>query len=366
LAFRQYTSCIKASEFSDTFAGNEGLIVTAIVGVLYLLSLVAASFFNPAFIILAIGAVSYLIAYLQWWLHGRLICLSDEDQCVIGVAISKPSVKALQKGGDNDASFNVALAPSRVELLADKDPNSDDQFSTRLPEPKEHYWENAADPNVGNKQQGKIVEPNAQVLGVGRGYVSDDGHVRYLKAIHCEFEGSGIQDLLDWAHATLALLLAIAALSAFPGLGLFLTLLALLLSLIGAGAAALGGLNPGDPQDVLGNMGAIATTDIVIVKGNWVYDSLHDGWNEIHAIHACQVIGSMPDGKTWPAQIDTPDGFTDILGLDTPENVARAIGVWCLALRQAEDAEDGGNRDDPQNNWVLHPLVDGCSRDIIE
>jgi hypothetical protein len=113
-------------------------------------------------------------------------------------------------------------------------------------------------------------------------------------------------------------------------------------------------------------MGAIATTDIVIVKGNWVYDSLHDGWNEIHAIHACQVIGSMPDGKTWPAQIDTPDGFTDILGLDTPENVARAIGVWCLALRQAEDAEDGGNRDDPQNNWVLHPLVDGCSRDIIE
>jgi len=103
----------------------------------------------------------------------------------------------------------------------------------------------------------------------------------------------------------------------------------------------------------------------VVVKGNWVYDSLHDGWNEIHAIHACQVIGTMPDGKTWPAEIDTPHGFTDTLGLDTPEKVERAIGVWCLSLRQAEDAEDGGNRDDPQNNWILHPLVDGCFRDVI-
>ena len=366
MAFRQYTSCIKPSDFSNTFAGTEGLIVTAVVGVLYLLSLVAAAFWNPAFIVLAIGAMSYLIVYLEWWLHGRLICLSEQDECLIGVALGKPSVQAAQKGGDNDASFNVALAPSAVDLLAEKDPNSDDEFSTRLPEPKEHYWENAADPNVGNKLQGKIVEPNAQVQAVGRGYVSDEGHVRYLKSIHCEFEGSGIKDLLDWAYATLALLLAIAALSAFPGLALFLTLLSLLLSLIGVGAALGGGLNPGDPHDVLGNMGAIAATDIVVVKGNWVYDSLHDGWNEIHAIHDCQVIGSMPDGKTWPAQIDTPHGFTDTLGLDTPEKVERAIGVWCLALKQAEDAEEGGNRDDPLNYWVLHPLVDGCSRDIIE
>ena len=365
MAFRQYTSCIKPANFSDTFAGHEGLIVTLIVGVLYLLSLVAAAIWNPAFIVLAIGGISYLIVYLEWWLHGRLICLSEEDECIIGVALGKPSVKAKEKGGDNDASFNVALAPSTVDLTAAKDPNSDDEFSTRLPEPKEHYWENAGDPTIGNKLQGKIIEPNPQVIAVGRGYVSDEGHVRYLKSIHCEFEGSGIKDLLDWAYATLALLLLIAALSAFPGLGLFLTLLALLLSLLGVGAALGGGLNPGDPQDVLGNMGTIVSTNIVVLKGNWVYDSLHDGWNEIHAIHACQVIGQMPDGKTWPAEIDTPHGFTDKLGLDTPEKVERAIGVWCLAISQAEDAEEDGNRDDPQNNWVLHPLVDGCSRDII-
>jgi hypothetical protein len=365
VAFRQYTSCIKTSNFDDTFAGNSGLIVTAIVGVLYLLSLVAAGFWHPAFILAAIAAVTYLILYLEWWLYGRLICLSEEDKCVIGVALGKPGVKAATKGGDNDASFNVALAPSPVDLNADKDPNSDDAFSTRLPAPKEHYWENAADPTIGNKLQGKIVEPNAVVHAIGRGYVSDLGHVRYLKAIHCEFEGSGIKNLLEWAYATLVVLLAIAALSAFPGVTIILILLSLLLSLIGVGAGLLGGFDPGDPQDVLGNMGAIENTDIVIVKGNWVYDSLHDGWNEIHAIHACQVIGSMPDGKTWPAEIATPEGFTDTLGLDTPEKVERAIGVWCLSLRQAEVAEEGGNRNDPQNNWVLHPLVDGCSRDII-
>jgi hypothetical protein len=366
MAFRQYTSCIKPSAFSNAFAGNVNVVVSVGVVLLYLVSLGLAVFLNPVFIILAIGAVSYLIAYLEWWLHGRLICLSDEDECLIGVAITRPSVKARRKGGDNDASFNVALAPSPVDWHMPKDPNSKDEFSTRLPAPKEHYWENAADPTVGNKVQGKIVEPNAQVQAVGRGYVSDAGHLVYLKSIHCEFEGSGIKDLLDWAYAALALLLAIAALSAFPGLSLFLAALSLLLSLIGFFAGLAGGYNPGDPQDVLGNMGSIAATDIVVLKGNWVYDSLHNGWNEIHAIHACQVIGAMPDGKTWPAEIDTPDGFTDKLGLDTPENVERAVGVWCQALKQAEDAEEGGNRDDPQNYWVLHPVVDGCSRDIIQ
>jgi hypothetical protein len=364
MAFRQYTSCIKPANFSDTYAGHEGLIVTAVVGVLYLVGLVLAGAVHPAFLMVAVGGVSYLITYLEWWLHGRLICLSDQLVCVIGVSLGTPSVKAREKGGDNDASFNVVLAPSRVDLTAAKDPDSDDKFSTRMPEPKEHYWENPGDPTIGNKVQGRIVEPNPAVLGIGRGYVADLGHVRYLKAIHCEFEGSGIADLLDWAKAMLVLLLAIAALSAFPGLALFLTILAILLSLLGVTAAALGGTNPGDPEDVLGNMGTIKSTDIVIVKGNWVYDSLHDGWNEIHAIHACQVIAEMPDGATWPATIPSPVEFV-MLGLDTPDKVARAVGVWCNAIGQAEDAEDGGSRDNPEHTWVIHPGIDGCSTDII-
>ena len=356
MAFRQYTSCVKHQNYVGVFAGNDGLVLSIIAGVIYLLGLLAALFIPPL-IYAAIAALIFLITFLVWWLYGRLICLSDEEQCIIGVALGKPTSSPRKKAGDDDASFNVALARSAIDLLAPKDPASGDEFSTRLPEPKEHYWDNPL--------QGKIVSPHPNVAAVDLGYVSDTEHARYLKSIHCEFEGSGIRNLLAWANSVLALLILAAALSSIPGLGLFLAILALLLTLILGGIAITDPLNPGDPQDALQNAGEIVSGQIVVLKGDWVYDSLHNGWNEIHAIHACQIIGEIPDGKTWPAEIATPDGFTGTLGLDTDVKVERAIGVWCLAIKQAEDAEGGGNRDDPAQNWVVHPLIDGCSKDVI-
>lgn len=358
MAFRQYTTCVKPADFvGGTFAGNEGLVVTAVVGVIFALSLLVAFFFLPL-IYAAIAAIIYLIAFLDWWLHGRLICLQEEDACVIGVALGQPTNNPRKKGGDDDASFNVALAPSTVDLFASEDPNSEDKFSKRLPEAKEHYW--------SNPLQGHIVEPNDQVLTIaGRGYVADDGHIRYLKAIHAEFEGSGIRNLLAWAGVVLAFLLAAAIAASIPGLAALFVWLAILLTLLFGATAINDPLNPGDPQDIDPNLGELGAGDIVIMKGNWVYDSLHDGWNEIHAIHDCQIIGKMPDGKTWPAEIDTPPDFGGTLGLDTLPKVERAIGVWCLAIKQAEDAEGGGSHDDPAQNWVVHPLIDGCKEVII-
>ena len=364
MAFRQYTSCVKPGNFVGVFAGNDGLIVAAVVGVVYALSLLIALFIPPL-IILAIAALVYLIAFLIWWLYGRLICLQEEDACIIGVALGQATSSPKKKGGDDDASFNVALAPSAVDVFAAKDPSSADEFSTRLPDPKENYWENPSDPNVGNKLQGRFVEPNAQVLAIGRGYVSDAAHARYLKSIHCEFEGSGIRNLLAWANAVLAVLIAALLLSSIPGLGTFLAWIAIILTIFFGSTALTDPLNPGDPQDVGINQGELAAGKIVVLKGNWVYDSLHDGWNEIHAIHAGQIIGEMTDSRTWPKVIDFPAGGTIELDLGTQAGVERAIGIWCLAMNQAEDAEEGGNRDDPAQNWVVHPLIDGCSRVII-
>jgi hypothetical protein len=361
MAFRQYTSCIKPQYFDGTFAGNEGLIVAAVVGAIYALSLVIG-LFVPATIYIAIAALIYLITYLNWWLYGRLICLKDEDECIIGAALGAASSNPRKKGGDDDASFNVVLAPSTVDMFASEDPGSADKFAKRLPEPKEHYW--------SNPLQGHIVEPNDDVLTIGRGYVSDAGHARYLKAIHCEFEGSGIRNLMAWAGAVLAVLIAALLASSIPGLGTFLAWIAIILTLFFGVTAVTDPLNPGDPQDVGINRGELVAGAIVVLKGNWVYDSLHNGWNEIHAIHAGQIIGEMAidpvtDKTVWPAEIDTPPEFTDKLGLDTIEKVERAIGVWCLAIKQAEDAEGGGSHDDPAQNWVVHPLIDGCKKVII-
>jgi hypothetical protein len=75
----------------------------------------------------------------------------------------------------------------------------------------------------------------------------------------------------------------------------------------------------------------------------------------------------MEDSKTWPKQIKDPQDPNAVVDLDlgTVPGVERAIGMWCLAIRQAEDAEGGGSRDDPVNNWVVHPLIDGCRTVII-
>jgi hypothetical protein len=41
-----------------------------------------------------------------------------------------------------------------------------------------------------------------------------------------------------------------------------------------------------------GDLPEVDSGDILVVKGTWVYDSAHEGWNEIHPILHCQRIGT--------------------------------------------------------------------------
>jgi hypothetical protein len=130
-------------------------------------------------------------------------------------------------------------------------------------------------------------------------------------------------------------------------------------------------MNPGDPGDVNPNLGTLVRGDILFLKGDWIYDSLHTGWNEIHAVHAGSKIcnarmevikdadGHDVEFMPWPSDIGMG------LGLDTPERVKEAVAVWCEAQKCAEDAEEGGSRDNPAHNWIIHPLIDGCQEVII-
>ena len=103
-----------------------------------------------------------------------------------------------------------------------------------------------------------------------------------------------------------------------------------------------------------------------MVSGDWIYDSGHAGWNEIHAIHACQRLSGSdgvilakvnPDG-TWP------DDLGGGLGLDLP-HLPVTLARWKAAIADATTAVNGGNQDDPANNWILHPVIDGCKSTII-
>ena len=55
----------------------------------------------------------------------------------------------------------------------------------------------------------------------------------------------------------------------------------------------------GTPLDVGVNPGSLDGGAVVVVTGDWVYDSGHAGWNEIHPVKSCQVMVVGLLGNTW-------------------------------------------------------------------
>ena len=98
----------------------------------------------------------------------------------------------------------------------------------------------------------------------------------------------------------------------------------------------------------------ISSKEWVVVRGRWTFDSGHTGWNEIHATRIVQKID----------RADVPmdaNGFRDYWKR------------WCTRLSEVPQVIDAGlhpltpeqqtvadNQARPENQWVLHPEVDGC------
>jgi hypothetical protein len=343
MAYKQYTSCTEPGHYVD-FGGNLVGIANIILLVLtagFVAFAVIAIAGGPVAITVAIALVGAIIIFLNWWLFGRLICLGDDPRncAIIGMVTSHgPSDPSLtHKFGDNDYTMNVLLAPGPLDF----------------DEVKQDYW---APP------QGHLVAENAAILSIGKGYPQDGGDLNHLRALHCEFEGDGIRKLLDAFYGVLAMLLLSLIV---PGLWIVAIIIALLAFLGGIVFGSPGEPGSGNPLDIDPNLGSLSARDVVVAKGEWIYDSGHTGWNEIHPIRDCQIVGHLQEGQGW-----TDFHFTDlstgtVFALDTPANVEAFRDFWCGALKGAEDAEEGGNRTDPANDWGIHPLVDGCKPPVI-
>ena len=109
-----------------------------------------------------------------------------------------------------------------------------------------------------------------------------------------------------------------------------------------AAAVALG--ETGSPTDVNAELDDLHSyRDVLLMRGTWVYDSAHEGWNEIHPIKHCQRIMDSGGGLTgWPA--------------DTKDRVNR----WCDAVGTAGSELTATSQQRPENQWEIHPVVDGC------
>ena len=87
------------------------------------------------------------------------------------------------------------------------------------------------------------------------------------------------------------------------------------------------------------------------------------GLNEIHPVRDCQIIGrNLEDWNTFRF-MDQSTQFD--VTLDSDANLQLLLDYWCGMLTDAHEAEEGGSRDDPGNDWGIHPLVDGCKQVII-
>lgn len=356
--YRKYTSCVKPRDCVPLPLVLSASAFVAAIAAALTMSLLAVAALVPVLIATDLA----LISLCYWYLYGRLVCLGtrfscpdgplpDNQECAIGVigapghsGLFRPRISGLNitKLGDDDSTMNILLAPGPRTW---DDPDLD------------HYQ---------NQVQGYLVAVNTDVINAGLAYGTTSDDLSNLKYLHCEFEGSGIRDFLDWLLEILAFLVAILLIQAFvPGGGILIALLAILAGLLTLFAGinlftgALDPGAPGDPTDVSSTLGNLQAGDIVMVSGDWIYDSGHTGWNEIHAVHNCQKIGTIvenPDGSwSWPPDIGGG------LGLDTPPKVNAARTQWCCALSGAGGAVKGGSVTDPGNNWIIHPLVDGCN-----
>ncbi|MEP7347866.1 MAG: hypothetical protein ABI877_21525, partial [Gemmatimonadaceae bacterium] len=114
MAVKRFTSCETPSNYTDlsfTAIGFRNIFILLLSGgfVAWILVVIVG---GPA-ILYAISLFLSAVIYLDWWLHGRLICLGL-DQCIVGIIADLGPANPVEKGGDNDFSMNLLLAPGPI------------------------------------------------------------------------------------------------------------------------------------------------------------------------------------------------------------------------------------------------------------
>jgi hypothetical protein len=320
MAYRQYTKCVSANNYIGKIAAQ--VIIAAALGAIPLL---AGASVVPGVLLVLLFAI---LAYCRWWLYDRLICLGG-DVCAVGyvLTIEPPSEKSFLDKFDTDFSFNLVLAPTMLGATqAQVEASFQGNLVAEQPDIKSHNLDWA-----GHSAKQWANYPDTAVL-------------------HCEFEGGGVYDLMLAVLAALAFAAAAAVVCAIP---IFGWIACLILNLIAA-AITLGGIiaalnDTASPTDIDPNLGELHVNDptgrgadILVVQGTWVHDSAHEGWNEIHPIKHCQRIGTYTGN--WAE-------YGDGTGLRKH---------WCEAIGRATDPLTVGAQAQPQNQWTIHPVIDGC------
>ncbi|HEV2899159.1 MAG TPA: hypothetical protein VGX71_15260 [Pseudaminobacter sp.] len=332
MPYVQHTQCVKPD---DHVGLAPGLIVTAIAAVALLLVGVGWG-------VIGVAATTAVIVYCRWWLYDRLVCLGG-DRCAVGLLVEThpPSEKSGFDAFDTDYSIDLLLAPDTPQdcVIADK--------------------KNQADPCLvryfGGFQKDLIMRQlDANKFKDYTGEFSDAPFLANVNAtpklvtvpvLHAEFEGGGVKVLHDAAVAALAVSVVGAVFCAIPIIGWIACVIAAVIAAAILGIAAIIALNDtGSPTDVNSELDELHSyRDVLVVRGTWVYDTAHEGWNEIHPIKHCQRIENSGGGLT-----------------GCPADIEVRAREWCGAVSEAQSELTVESQSRPENQWEIHPAIDGC------
>jgi len=440
MAYRQITHCSTKADF-DSFWNFGGKTQDPALSVIVSGALQAAkTAFIGALLGAGIGAVAtggtatglgalaggafglslgFINGFCDQWLNRRLICLTPQDQCIVGkVAHIEPVDKKpyYERLFDNDLSMNVRMVPyDAAEFQWDK-------------APKDYDWTRMqAD---GFPAAALVKQQFSDLSYQGYGEEGDDhrppNHPGGRWTLHCEFEGDAMTTLCAIARvlalatlippvfvvtvavgavlgagygawtaiknagdtfkgckkkckipivcdvvcafyvaATVAAGIVLGALAgALAGPGLTAVVVA------GIAARAFGIVDDGQFSDAADDpdSGNLHDEDCVFVAGDHVYDAGHpEGWHELHPVkHVQKMCQESFDPQCCPhADSGSSDPVTLVRTFDDPAFRDRVFLLWnrcCSEYHKVTDPATTTNQADPENLWCLHPLIDGCRR----
>lgn len=361
MGYRQYTHCVQPADYNDPSPhGNAGQAFW---------SALTGGGFDQARAIVC-----------DYLLGGKLVCLGG-DHCAIGriTKIEKPGDKSFPDSIDNDFSMNILLAPHGLDEFAHRayldnyNAVAGDghqgwliQEQPGMPVPKTPTDNFSVAEQHSERYQGEFTEyPSSSYISYDPAnspfQVPGSDEPFDVPCLHIECEGSRTADVCAALDATWGPIHS--AVCDIPIIGGFLcTVVSLaLLPILGpiilaAVTAAWLGATDGDAADALVGGGTVTYGDLIVVTGRWVYDAAHEGWNEFHPVMTIQKLsdaegddgGNFDDWRTrWC------DAVSNVPPYDDP-------GVRPIGMTPGQTATYD-NQLAPENQWIFHPLVDGCT-----
>lgn len=413
--FESWTNCSTPADYS-----GDPKTAAGIIGGVSLVGLLASlvTVWVPGVAAFGIVVCGAFIVFCNWWLEKRLVCLGG-TRSAVGLVYNvlppddnnwPPTPDNILGSFDTDYSFNVLLwqfSPQDTLPGAFHFDEGDTWPSTPLPyttsfaqldTPAQTTAESTLSTNWPTLIGGGYVPPHIQYDTVSEGmqlilpqqsmaslrlgfngqcvfeddepatgqpFNANPGPSFQSFLLHCEIEGPGMYYLRSMMYALLAVFIAAAILAA-TGIGAILAfllgLLAFLAGLFGGAIIQKQGVNPPAgsgyggselepyrlPDGTLNPAGAT----LVYVRGRWIYDSLHSGWNELHPLEYLQIIAPPGDATGLIPSSSVNNG-------DWPD-LSRAKEYLDGQYKMLEDPKSAELQAEPQNQWQLHPLLDGC------